>query len=196
MKRIFLTITSLFLVGMPALMQAQKNISTLDKKVDALIAGMTLEEKVGQMTEVTLDVISKSNASSHQLDPDKLKEAIMKYHVGSILNVSGFAYDRKHWYEVISQIQEAAGKDRLKIPVIYGIDAIHGVTYTLGSTLFPQEIAMAATFNRDIVHKAGEITAYETRASYLHGITRRCWIWASRRFGRVFMRPSVKILIW
>lgn len=141
--------------------------SKLDKKVDALIAKMTLEEKVGQMTEVTLDVVSKSNAPSQQIDPDKLKEAIMKYHVGSILNVSGFAYTREHWHDIITQIQDEAAKDRLKIPVIYGIDAIHGVTYTLGSTLFPQEIAMAATFNRDIVHRAGEITAYETRASYI-----------------------------
>jgi len=167
MRRISVILVSLAFLAIPAFAQAQKQSSALDKKVDALIAKMTLEEKVGQMTEVTLDVVSKSNASSHQLDGDKLKEAIMKYHVGSILNVSGFAYDRKHWYEVISQIQEAAGKDRLKIPVIYGIDAIHGVTYTLGSTLFPQEVAMAATFNRGIVHKAGEITAYETRASYI-----------------------------
>jgi beta-glucosidase len=167
MRRISVTLISLAFLAIPAFVQAQKQASAIDKKVDALIAKMTLEEKVGQMTEVTLDVVSKTNASSHQLDADKLKEAIMQYHVGSILNVSGSAYDRKHWYQVISQIQETAGKDRLKIPVIYGIDAIHGVTYTLGSTLFPQEIAMAATFNRDIVHKAGEITAYETRASYI-----------------------------
>jgi len=167
MRRVFLNLIGLALLTTPVLAQVKKPVDALDKKVDALIAKMTLEEKVGQMTEVTLDVVSKSNASTHQLDPDKLKEAITKYHVGSILNVSGFAYDRKHWYEVISQIQDEAGKDRLKIPVIYGIDAIHGVTYTLGSTLFPQEVAMAATFNRDIVHKAGEITAYETRASYI-----------------------------
>jgi len=167
MRRVFLNLIGLALLTTPVLAQVKKPVDALDKKVDALIAKMTLEEKVGQMTEVTLDVVSKSNASTHQLDPDKLKEAITKYHVGSILNVSGFAYDRKHWYEVISQIQDEAGKDRLKIPVIYGIDAIHGVTYTLGSTLFPQEVAMAATFNRDIVHKAGEVTAYETRASYI-----------------------------
>ncbi|MDO3625120.1 glycoside hydrolase family 3 N-terminal domain-containing protein [Mucilaginibacter sp. BT774] len=167
MRRVFLNLIGFAVLTIPVLVQAQKPADALDKKVDALIAKMTLEEKVGQMTEVTLDVVSKSNVSTHQLDLDKLKEAIMKYHVGSILNVSGFAYDRKHWYDIISQIQNEAGKDRLKIPVIYGIDAIHGVTYTLGSTLFPQEIAMAATFNRDIVHKAGEITAYETRASYI-----------------------------
>lgn len=167
MRRISVTLIGLAFLAIPAFAQAQKKTTALDKKVDALIAKMTLEEKAGQMTEVTLDVVSKSNTSPHQIDGDKLKEAIIKYHVGSILNVSGFAYERKHWYEVISQIQETAGKDRLKIPLIYGIDAIHGVTYTLGSTLFPQEIAMAATFNRDIVHQAGEITAYETRASYI-----------------------------
>ena len=141
--------------------------SPLDKKVDALIAKMTLEEKVGQMTEVTSDVVSTTTNGNHQIDADKIKEAILKYHVGSILNVSGHAYDRSHWYEVISAIQAEAAKDRLNIPVIYGIDAIHGVTYTTGSTLFPQEIAMAATFNRDIAYRAGEITAYETRASYI-----------------------------
>lgn len=142
-------------------------VSALDKKVDALIAGMTLEEKVGQMTEVTLDVISKTGTPTHQLDVFKLKEAIEKYHVGSILNVSGTAYTREHWHDVIVSIQAEAAKDRLKIPVIYGIDAIHGVTYTVGSTLFPHEIAMAATFNKDLAFKAGEITAYETRASYI-----------------------------
>lgn len=170
MRKIYITAASLLLLNAisPAV-QAQKNTSVgaIDKRVDALIAKMTLEEKVGQMTEVTSDVVSKTNVPDHQLDADKLKEAIVKYHVGSILNVSGHAYSREHWYDVISAIQKAAGQDRLKIPVIYGIDAIHGVTYTTGSTLFPQEIAVAATFNRDIAYKAGQITAYETRASYI-----------------------------
>lgn len=147
--------------------KSQPAASAIDKKVDALIAKMTLEEKVGQMTEVTSDVVSTTTNDVHQIDAAKIKEAILKYHVGSILNVSGHAYDRKHWFEVISAIQQEAAQDRLKIPVIYGIDAIHGVTYTTGSTLFPQEIAMAATFNKEIAYKAGEITAYETRASYI-----------------------------
>jgi len=169
MRKIYITAASLLLLSVivPAARAQKKAPSAIDKKVDVLIAKMTLEEKVGQMTEVTSDVVSKTNTPNHQLDVDKLKEAIMKYHVGSILNVTGHAYDRAHWYDVISTIQKAADQDRLKIPVIYGIDAIHGVTYTLGSTLFPQEIAMAATFNKDIAHKAGEITAYETRASYI-----------------------------
>jgi beta-glucosidase len=167
MKRIFIIANVMLLNVLFLSAQTKKPISDIDKKTDALIARMTLEEKVGQMTEVTSDVVSTTTNGVHQIDAGKIKEAILKYHVGSILNVSGHAYDRKHWYEVISAIQAEAAKDRLKIPVIYGIDAIHGVTYTTGSTLFPQEIAMAATFNRDIAHKAGEITAYETRASYI-----------------------------
>ncbi len=168
MRRIFVIVNIMLLNVLFLAAQSKKSVSEIDKKVDALIAKMTLEEKVGQMTEVTSDVVSSTNAAGqHQIDAAKIKEAILKYHVGSILNVSGHAYDRKHWYEVISAIQAEAAQDRLKIPVIYGIDAIHGVTYTTGSTLFPQEIAMAATFNREIVHRAGEITAYEVRASYI-----------------------------
>jgi len=167
MRRILMTTAALLLNALLFSAQAQKAVSETDKKVDALIAKMTLEEKVGQMTEVTSDVVSTTTNGVHEIDAAKLKEAILKYHVGSILNVSGHAYERKHWYEVISAIQAEAAKDRLKIPVIYGIDAIHGVTYTVGSTLFPQEIAMAATFNKDIAYKAGTITAYETRASYI-----------------------------
>jgi beta-glucosidase len=170
MRRIFIITSVVCLNVLLLAAQPQKSqpaASAIDKKVDALIAKMTLEEKVGQMTEVTSDVVSTTTNDVHQIDAAKIKEAILKYHVGSILNVSGHAYDRKHWFEVISAIQQEAAQDRLKIPVIYGIDAIHGVTYTTGSTLFPQEIAMAATFNKEIAYKAGEITAYETRASYI-----------------------------
>ncbi|CAN5254825.1 glycoside hydrolase family 3 N-terminal domain-containing protein [soil metagenome] len=169
MKRIFIIVNVLFLSVLSLSAQQKKKAPAgdIDKKVDALIAKMTLEEKVGQMTEVTSDVVSTTNNGVHEIDDAKIREAILKYHVGSILNVSGHAYDRKHWFDVITKIQAEAAKDRLKIPVIYGIDAIHGVTYTLGSTLFPQEIAVAATFNKAIAHRAGEITAYETRASYI-----------------------------
>ena len=167
MRRILLTTCVLVLNVCWLFAQTVQPTSEFDRKADELIAKMTLEEKVGQMTEVTSDVVSTTTHDVHQIDAEKIKEAILKYHVGSILNVSGHAYDRKHWYEVISAIQTEAALDRLKIPVIYGIDAIHGVTYTTGSTLFPQEIAMAATFNTEIVRRAGEITAYETRASYI-----------------------------
>lgn len=144
-----------------------------DRFVDALLKKMTLEEKVGQMTQVTLDVVSERNSSGavaepHRIDMDRLKEAIETYHVGSILNVGAHAFDREHWHYIISTIQQMATQDtRLKIPILYGIDAIHGVTYTTGSTLFPQEIGLAATWNPELAHQMGAITAYETRASYI-----------------------------
>ena len=167
-KSVYALLAFCFLYSVAGYAQAQKKpTSALDKKVDALIAKMTLEEKVGQMTQVTLDEVSKAGYSKHEIDPEKLKEAIQKYHVGSILNVMGAAYTREHWHEVISAIQDEAAKSRLKIPVIYGIDAIHGENYTQGSTLFPQEIALAATFNRNLAVQQGEITAYEVRASYI-----------------------------
>lgn len=130
--------------------------------VDALLSRMTLEEKIGQMTQVTIDVVLRPGT---RLDSAKLKEAVETYHVGSILNTSGHALGREKWKELVTGIEtEAMEHTRLKIPVIYGIDAIHGDNYLLGATLFPQEIGQAATFNPDLVYKAATITAYETRA--------------------------------
>ena len=171
MKNILLT-TAAFALGVLYTSAQVKPQNNFNPKVNALIAKMTLEEKVGQMTNLTVDVISKTDASGkiiepHEIDEQKLEERILKYHIGSFQNVAGHAYDRKHWYEIISVMQRVAMQDRLKIPALYAIDAIHGVTYTLGSTLFPQEIAMAATFNPELIYKAGEISAYETRASYI-----------------------------
>ncbi len=135
-----------------------------EKRVEALMSKMTLEEKVGQMTQVTIDVVLGPNVT---IDTAKLREAVVTHHVGSLLNTSGHALSREKWKELITAIQEEAGHTRLKIPVIYGIDAIHGDNYVLGSTLFPQEIGQAATFNPELVRQAAEITAYETRAGYV-----------------------------
>lgn len=148
-------------------------MNTEDQFVDALLKKMTIEEKVGQMTQVTLDVISAQGTGGQDLEPQqvdtaRLREALMKYHVGSILNVGAHGFTREHWHEIISTIQDmATGQTRLKIPILYGIDAIHGATYTMGSILFPQEIGLAATWNPDLALKMGQITAYEVRASYI-----------------------------
>lgn len=146
-----------------------KNSQQIDDKVKDLLSKMTLEEKVGQMTQVTLQAVSKVQGTKnqmHQLDVSKLEEAIKNYHVGSILNVYDVAHSLEYWHEIITKIQDIATKEtRLGIPVIYGIDAIHGSTYTKGGTLFPQAINMAATFNKNLSEKAGEITSYETRAA-------------------------------
>jgi len=145
--------------------------TTIPQKVNALLAKMTLEEKVGQMAQVTLDVIGKgkdrfSSDEPFTLDEAAMEKALVKYKLGSVLNASNNrARTPQQWLAVISRIQEIAMSTKNAIPVIYGIDAIHGETYTAGATMFPQQIGQAATFNRDIVFKGAEITAYETRAS-------------------------------
>lgn len=147
---------------------SQKKNTELDERVKELLSQMTLEEKVGQMTQVTLQAVSKKQGTKdqhHELDETKLEEAILKYHVGSILNVYDVAHEAEYWHEVITKIQNIVQKSRLKIPVIYGIDAIHGATYTKGATLFPQALAVASTWNKNIAKRIGEITSIETRAS-------------------------------
>ncbi len=142
----------------------------IDNKVASLLSEMTLEEKVGQMTQITLDVVTKgdnqfSSAQPYELDSTLVHKAIHTYKVGSILNTPGVPLSRQDWYKTIKTFQDEAAKTPRQIPIIYGIDAIHGVNYTIGATLFPQQIGLAATFNKDLVKEAAKISAYETRAS-------------------------------
>jgi beta-glucosidase len=135
------------------------------KKIEDLLKRMTLEEKVGQMTQLTIEMIASGKDQNVKIDPAKLEKAINKYGVGSILNVYDQALTLDAWHEIITQIQDAAKKTRLGIPVLYGIDTIHGANYIQGATLFPQEIGMAATWNPDLMKRASEIAAMETRAA-------------------------------
>lgn len=142
----------------------------VDKRVKSILSKMTLEDKVGEMTQLSIDAISVGAPYNlkepHELDAKKLQEILVEYKVGSILNVGGHSYSKEHWYEIISTIQDyATNKKASGIPVLYGIDAIHGASYTLESTIFPQQIAQAATWNTELTKEAGRITAYETRAS-------------------------------
>src|SRR6478672_5422795 len=127
---------------------------------EALIKKMTLEEKVGQMTQVTLAVVAKGGWGNQDgsLDTAALKKAIVDYKVGSILNVTAHALDVDTWRKIITQMQDEAKNTRLKIPIIYGLDGIHGQTYTLNSTLFPQSIGLAATRNTDLAIQAAKVT--------------------------------------
>src|SRR5215204_1907915 len=134
-------------------------------QVEALLKRMTLEEKVGQMTQLEIGQITSGADSNINIDPAKLEKAIVQYKVGSILNVSGHALPVDKWWEIIGAIQAASARTRLKIPNIYGIDSIHGANYVRGATLFPQEIGMAASWNPALMEKAAEITAAETRAA-------------------------------
>ncbi len=157
------------LLAPSAWLQAQ---SSVDDQIKATLAKMTLEDKVGEMTQLAINTLSVGEGYNlqepHQLDAAKLKQVLVDLRVGSILNVGNHAYTREHWHEIIKAIQDMATKDKpTGIPVLYGIDAIHGNNYTLGSTLFPQQIAMAASWNPELAEQAAAITAYETRASWI-----------------------------
>lgn len=166
----------LWVVSMAALLSvagcssAQKSVSKADAAIEAkvrrMVAKMTLEEKVGQMTQLTLEAFAQSDKDGHlTLDPEKLRNGIVNHHIGSILNCGGQARTPENWQKMIAQMQEIAVKEtRLGIPILYGIDSIHGANYVLGATIFPQNIAMAAAGNVALVEKAAEITAMETRA--------------------------------
>ncbi|MEO0895113.1 MAG: glycoside hydrolase family 3 N-terminal domain-containing protein [Bacteroidota bacterium] len=142
------------------------------KKVKELLAKMDLMDKVGEMTQVTLDVISVGEPYNvpdpHRLDSAKLREALVKYRVGSVLNCSGHEYSLEHWREIITTIQRIATTEKESgIPVLYGIDAIHGVNYTEGANLHPQQIGLAATFDPNLAKQLAQMTAYQCRASYI-----------------------------
>ncbi|HEV2912982.1 MAG TPA: glycoside hydrolase family 3 N-terminal domain-containing protein [Pyrinomonadaceae bacterium] len=148
-----------------AALQRRKPARDYGRRIEALISRMTLEEKVGQMTQLEIGMVSTGQDQAIQLDSAKLEKAVLKYGVGSILNVNSQALTIDRWHEVIRQIQETSQRSRLKIPVIYGIDSIHGANYVQGATLFPQEIGMAATWNPALMQRAAEITGSETRAA-------------------------------
>ena len=134
-------------------------------RVEALLKQMTLEEKVGQMTQLEIGMITDGGGLDIKINQAKLEKAVLRYGAGSILNVKDQALPVAKWQELIGQIQQAALKTRLKIPVLYGIDTIHGANYVLGATLFPQEIGMAATWNPELMKRAAGIAAMETRAA-------------------------------
>ena len=132
-------------------------------RTDKLLSAMTLKEKIGQMTQLELGMITDGMGQDVRIDPQKLHKAIDEYGVGSILNVNPEALPESKWQEIIQAIQEEARKTRLKIPVLYGIDSIHGANYVLGATLFPQPLAMAATWNPELMLRGSQVSAAETR---------------------------------
>lgn len=138
----------------------------IEQKVEALLSEMTLEEKIGQMTQLVVDVLREPGSWNQEF---QLSEAMMDtvfgvYKVGSILNAPGtLAQTPEKWQEIISKIQEKS-MEEIGIPCIYGLDQNHGTTYTMGGILFPQPLNLGATFNRSLTQEAGRITAYETKA--------------------------------
>ncbi len=144
----------------------------IEARVAKLIKSMTLEEKVGQMTQVTLDLLlvgdnAHSSYEPPRLDSNIMAEAFGKYFIGSVLNTSNNRGRTPQWWNtMVKDIQDYALKyNRHGIPVIYGVDMIHGASYVDGATFFPQQIGMASTWNPELIRQGAEVTAYESRAS-------------------------------
>ena len=172
--RILITI-AVYLFAFMVKGQSSSSISTpeIEAQIDADLAKMTLEQKVGQTCQITLDVLLKRDAEGKviapiQVDPDKVKEAMVTYGVGSVLNVGWHTLTLEDWERIMEGVHAPYENKETTVPILYGIDAIHGVNYTVGGTLFPQEIGLAATWNPGLAMKFGQVTAYETRASGIH----------------------------
>lgn len=159
--------TSLFFLLLSVLLSSCNSFSEeAEDDIGKIISGMTLEEKVGQMTNLTLPVVSVETDSTVVLDTVKLYDALVTHHVGSFQNVGNRAYDLSDWHYIVSSMQKMTlEKTRHKIPFLYCIDAVHGANYINGATLFPHNTAMAATRNTALAERCGAITAAQTRAS-------------------------------
>lgn len=148
------------------------NTDEIEKKIKDLLSKMTIREKAGQMLNIGLPTVLKGkywdSRDSTVFSSKKIKKFIIDLNVGSIHNTPGYLANSNEWNEIVKTIQDAAiEKSRLGIPVLYGIDNIHGANYVAGSVLFPHQIALAATWNTKLTQICGEITSYESRAASL-----------------------------
>ncbi len=132
-----------------------------DAEIQKLVGQMTLEEKVGQMTQLNITAFMTEN----KLDTALVNKYLIDYHIGSVLNVPAELPTVGQWRELVGFFQETALKSRLAIPLLYGIDAIHGVTYTKGATLYPHNINLAASRNAELVYQSAQRTAHDVRAA-------------------------------
>ncbi len=143
--------------------QAIPTDKAVEAKVEKVLKGMTLEEKAGQLVQLNISVLE--DGTREAIDPAKLEKIIGQYKVGSILNVMhDAAHSREQTAAMVRQIQEKS-MEAIGIPCIYGLDMIHGATYLTDGSFYPQEINLAATFNREYARMMGRAMAYETRAA-------------------------------
>jgi len=162
MKRLFLSGMGFFLA---LTVFAQGNSQNTDVDIDALLRSMSIDEKVGQMVQVDISLFLTTNSTPPKIDTNKLRMAFDTYHVGSILNPV-YVMPPADWQGIVKTIQGIAlAESPHKIPVLYGIDSIHGANFMQGSTLFPHHPAMGATRNPDLVRESARISAMETRAA-------------------------------
>jgi beta-glucosidase len=137
--------------------------SNFASQVAKLLGEMSLKEKIGQMTQLEIGMVTDGMDQNIHINAQKLHKAVGEYGVGSLLNVNDEALPAAKWQQIIGAIQNEAKKTRLEIPVLYGLDSIHGANYVLGSTLFPQPLGMAATWNPELLLRGSQISAAETR---------------------------------
>lgn len=166
MKKILLSISLLALAyTASANVPVIKSDPKIEAQVEQILKKLTLEEKIGQMMELVTDLFGANDKNGvFYIDEHKTDSILSRYKIGSILNAPNTcAPTAKQWEKYISQIQKISMK-RIGIPCVFGLDQNHGSTYTQGGTLFPQNINVAATFNREIARRSAEATAYETRA--------------------------------
>ncbi len=141
--------------------------SNRDLDINSLLRRLSIDEKIGQMVQIDLLALAEPNSSPIRLDEAKVREALVTYKIGALLNNGvNHALTVEEWHRILNHFQDMIRAETPhKIPVLYGIDTIHGATYVLGSTLFPQNIAMAATRDPDLMRRCAEIAAMETRAA-------------------------------
>ena len=166
MKKILLSISMLALAyTASANVPVIKSDAKIEAQVEQTLQKLTLEEKVGQMMELVTDLFGANDKNGvFYIDEKKTDSILSRYKIGSILNAPNTcAPTAKQWEKYLQQIQKISMK-RIGIPCVFGLDQNHGSTYTQGGTLFPQNINVAATFNREVARKSAEATAYETRA--------------------------------
>ena len=166
MKKILLSISMLALAyTASANVPVIKSDPKIEAQVEQTLKKLTLEEKIGQMMELVTDLFGTNDKNGvFYIDEHKTDSILSRYKIGSILNAPNTcAPTAKQWEKYISQIQKISMK-RIGIPCVFGLDQNHGSTYTQDGTLFPQNINVAATFNREIARRSAEATAYETRA--------------------------------
>ena len=166
MKKILLSISLLALAyKASANVPVIKSDPKIEAQVEQTLKKLTLEEKIGQMMELVTDLFGANDKNGvFYIDEHKTDSILSRYKIGSILNAPNTcAPTAKQWEKYIAQIQKISMK-RIGIPCVFGLDQNHGSTYTQGGTLFPQNINVAATFNREIARRSAEATAYETRA--------------------------------
>ncbi len=167
---ILLSLTSLLCVSQGCVERKSQSVtpaisrdSEIEAKVEKVLKGMDLTEKVGQMIQLTSSTVTVQGKP--EIDPDKLQKVIGEMKVGSILNTfADVAQSRELTAKLVSEIQKKS-MEEIGIPCIYGLDMIHGASYLTDATFFPQEINLAATFNREYARAMGDAMAYETRAA-------------------------------